>query len=72
MNCYMNTKVRRYVTDVIGNDFENWTEGDIIFINAGTGVGKSHFIKTVLYDHCKKHNKKILLLSNRNNLKSQN
>ena len=65
-------KPRRYVTDVIGNDFENWTEGDIIFINAGTGVGKSHFIKTVLYEHCKKHNKKILLLSNRNNLKSQN
>ena len=61
-----------YVTDVIKDDYKNWNNNDIIFINASTGCGKSHFIKNTLYTYAKENNKKILFLSNRDNLKQQN
>ena len=61
-----------FVSDVINEDYKEWKDGDFILINAGTGCGKSHFIKNTLYEHCKKTGKKILLISNRNLLKLQN
>ena len=62
----------KYVSDLIKlKDIEQWFQGCIIAINAPTGSGKSHFIKTVLKDYCKIHNKTILLLTNRDILKDQ-
>lgn len=52
-------------------DYKQWTEGDIITITAGTGVGKSYFIKNNLYTHAKKNNRKILMLVHRLNCRDQ-
>lgn len=44
---------------------QSWNKGDIITIKAGTGAGKSYFIKNMLYAFAKKENKKILMLIHR-------
>lgn len=54
------------VTDLITlEDIESWNKGDIITISAGTGSGKSHFIKNKLYEYAKDKNLQILMLLNR-------
>lgn len=35
---------KRYVSDVIGSDYKEWENRDIVLITAPTGSGKSHFI----------------------------
>lgn len=60
------------VTELIGNEFKKWNRKEIVFIEAGTGQGKSHFIKNTLYDYAKSQDNNILLLSNRTNLLNQN
>lgn len=48
------------ISDLITEDeMSRWTEKDLITINAGTGVGKTHFIKNKLYE---------FILNNENNL----
>lgn len=60
------------VTDIITTkDIKNWTLKDIIIISAGTGTGKSHFVKNTLYQYAKEHNKRILFLIHRSNCVSQ-
>lgn len=60
------------VTDLIKyDDIRNWKENDIISIKAGTGVGKSYFIKNQLHAFAKLNNKKILFLVHRTNCKNQ-
>lgn len=57
-------KVR--VTDKIDEKIiATWGTGIPIIITAGTGVGKSYFIKNVLYQYAKKNNQKILMLIHR-------
>lgn len=63
------------ITDVqktIGQEYLNWNDKAPVLIEAGTGAGKTSFIKNDLYKHCKDNNKIILLISNRNNLLKQN
>ncbi len=60
------------VTELIKEEYKEWTQDKIVFIEAGTGKGKSHFIKNTLYNYAKENGKKILLLSNRTNLLNQN
>ena len=65
--------MKKYISDIItSKEIEKWNKGQKYLIRSGTGSGKSHFVKNVLYEHCSNNNKKILLLSNRNILKSQN
>ena len=52
-------------------DILTWKQNSIITITAGTGTGKSHFIKHELYSHCKQNDKKILMLLHRVNCKQQ-
>lgn len=52
-------------------DIKNWKKGDIVTIKAGTGDGKSYFIKNRLYASAKKENKKILMLIHRVNCVNQ-
>ena len=60
------------VSDLIKKeDVETWNHGEVITITAGTGKGKSHFIKNDLYDYVKQHNKRILMLIHRINCVSQ-
>lgn len=53
------------------DEIKNWGKGDTITITAGTGAGKSYFIKNELYDYAKKNNKKILMLIHRINCINQ-
>lgn len=59
------------VSEIVKSDISTWENGDIITIKAGTGVGKSHFIKNELYEFAKKDNKKILMLIHRRNCVDQ-
>ncbi len=54
------------VSQIIGRkEVLKWVSGDIITIAAGTGAGKSYFIKNTLYEAAKKQDKKILMLIHR-------
>lgn len=59
------------VTEDIGNEYLQWSAGDIIFINAPTGRGKTYFILNTLFEHALQNRKKILYLVNRVALKNQ-
>jgi superfamily II DNA or RNA helicase len=64
---------KQYISEIITQDeIKKWQAGNRILICSQTGTGKSEFIKTNLYNYCKQNNLKILLLSNRSILKSQN
>ena len=63
---------KQRVTDIITtNDIRSWTPRDTIIISAGTGTGKSYFVKNSLYQYAKENNKKILFLIHRSNCVSQ-
>ena len=34
----------KYIADSIGNDYKNWGAGEVVFISAPTGSGKTTFI----------------------------
>lgn len=53
------------------NEIESWKQGDIVTIKAGTGAGKSYFIKNNLYAIAKRDNKRILMLIHRKNCTDQ-
>lgn len=53
------------------DQINSWNSGDIITIKAGTGSGKSYFIKNNLYAIAKKNNTKILFLLHRINCTNQ-
>lgn len=60
------------ISDIITeDDLNRWQKGDMVLIDAPTGSGKSYFIMNGLYKHCKKNNKKVLFLTNRDLLKDQ-
>ena len=63
---------RKRVSEIITTEeIKKWNKGDIITITAGTGAGKSYFIKNILYAFAKKENKKILFLIHRTDCKNQ-
>lgn len=60
------------VSELINIDeIKTWNDGEVITIKAGTGAGKSYFIKNILYAFAKANNKKILFLIHRNNCVNQ-
>jgi hypothetical protein len=60
------------VSEVITIDhIQSWKAGDIVTISAGTGAGKSHFIKNKLYDYAKNNSKEILFLIHRKDCYNQ-
>lgn len=61
---------KQYISDVINiEDIDKWNKDEIVFIEAPTGRGKSHFIKNTLAEH--NRDKKILLLVSRILIKNQ-
>ena len=57
---------RRKISDIISmSKISKWRKGDISFIEAGTGDGKTYFVINTLYEYAKINNKRILLLVNR-------
>lgn len=63
--------MNKYITDVIGNEYETWGQGDIVFITSPTGSGKSTFIFEIYLKWCIENKFKILYLVNRKILKLQ-
>lgn len=54
------------VTDKISEkNISAWEPAQPVIITAGTGVGKSYFIKNVLYRYARNNNQKILMLIHR-------
>ncbi len=53
------------------DEIKTWKNTDLITITAGTGSGKSYFIKNILYAFAEKRNKKILMLIHRTNCVNQ-
>ena len=53
------------------SEISTWTKGDNVCIVAGTGKGKSYFIKTALVEYARAREKKILFLVHRTILKEQ-
>ena len=62
---------KKYITDEIGEEYKAWKPGDIIFLSAPTGSGKTTFILDTLLRHCTVTKKRILYLVNRTTLKEQ-
>lgn len=59
------------VRELIGQEYLQWKKGEAITITAGTGKGKSDFIKNEIYDRAKAENEKILFFIHRNNTVNQ-
>lgn len=60
-----------YLSTSIGESYKEWKNGDIYFISAPTGSGKSTFIIKDLLPHFAQMKKRILYLVNRTVLKQQ-
>lgn len=62
---------QKYVSDIIGEEYKNWEDGDIIFIKTPTGSGKTTFILNTLLEYAVSINERILYIANREILKKQ-
>ncbi len=63
---------KKRVSDIItATDINSWNKGDVVTISAGCGVGKSYFIKNILYAKAKAENKKILMFVHRSKCSDQ-
>lgn len=62
---------KKYISQVIGDDYKTWKKNKIYFIDAQTGAGKTYFIKDRLGKYAKAFNCKMLILTNRDSLKEQ-
>lgn len=60
-----------FINELIGEEYLQWKKGDVITITAGTGRGKSNFIKNELYEKAKNENEKILFFIHRSNTANQ-
>ena len=60
----------KWVSDTIGEEYKQWSKGDIVTIQAQTGTGKTYFVKNVLVPYLDKY-EHMLIVSNRTNLKRQ-
>ncbi len=60
-----------HVSDLIGEDYKNWKEGDVIFLSASTGLGKTYWVMNDLYEYARSYDRKVAILLNRRILKDQ-
>lgn len=60
-----------YLSDLIGEDFKEWTACDEIFIQTQTGSGKTTFIVETLAPYAAENGHEVLLLVNRKILRRQ-
>ena len=61
----------KYISDVIGSDYENWGSSKSVLIHAPMGTGKTHFILKVLLPYVKAQGKTLVYLANRSALQQQ-
>ncbi len=63
--------IRKFIADEIGTDYTSWKGGDIVYITAPTGSGKTTFILNVLLPYVTMLCLTILLVVNRQSLRMQ-
>ena len=63
--------MKKYISDVIADDYHTWTAGNIIFLTAPTGTGKTFFILNRLLPFCASCSYRLLYFVNRKILKEQ-
>lgn len=54
-------KNRKYVSDIIGDEYKKWDKGDIVFIKTPTGSGKTTFILDTLLEYAVSANEKSFI-----------
>ena len=59
------------LTEIIKQDYEKWKDGQVVFITAPTGSGKTHFCLHTLFPYAIEQGQRILYLVNRKILKEQ-
>lgn len=60
------------ISDIIqAHDIERWQQGNKVLIRAGTGRGKTYFVKNILPQYADNNKNRILFLSNRKSLQEQ-
>ena len=60
-----------HVSDLIGEEYKNWNKGDVVFLSASTGLGKTYWVMNDLYEYARYCDKKVAILLNRRILKDQ-
>lgn len=60
-----------HVSDLIGEDYREWKQGDVVFLSASTGLGKTYWVMNDLYEYARSCNKEVAVLLNRRILKDQ-
>lgn len=63
--------MNEYITEKIGNEYQEWKIGEVVFMKASTGAGKTHFILHTLLAYATSKRQNILYLVNRKILKMQ-
>lgn len=61
----------QFLTDIIGDKYKEWTEGDLIFLKTPTGSGKTTFIVHTYATWLVQNRKNILILVSREILRQQ-
>ena len=60
-----------YIAEKIGDNYQEWKNGDVVFISSPTGSGKTTFILKKLLPYLAEKGQRILYLVNRKALKLQ-
>ena len=63
--------MKRYVSDMISDEYKDWQNGEQILICTETGTGKTSFIMKKLLPYAVQHNNYIAYICNRKILKEQ-
>ena len=58
-----------YIAEKIGDNYQEWKNGDVVFISSPTGSGKTTFILKKLLPYLAEKGQRILYLVNRKALK---
>lgn len=63
--------MKRFISDEIGNEYQEWKLQNLVFLTAPTGSGKTTFVLEKLVEYAESRNAKILYLVNRKILREQ-
>ena len=62
---------RQYISDVVGEDYENWRIGHSYFITSPPATGKTYFCYEILLEYFRRKGYSFIYICNRTNLKKQ-
>ena len=69
--CFGVDNIKKYVSELIGEEYKKWKEGDTVIITTPTGSGKTSFVLSKLLQQAVEENMHILYLCNRKVLSEQ-